>query len=219
MTGLIVPAIIPQSEKDIETFLASLPGVSEIHVDVVDGAFVSNVSWPYTPVGSPQSVHTMLAAVTLEVDLMVAEPITAAYEWLAAGADMLVFHAETISVSDFKHMVNTCAVTIGIAASNDMPLTVLSEYVQMADYVQVMGIKDVGSQGQPLDQRVLARVAQIKEVAPQRFISIDGSVNAQTLPTILQTKADRYIVGSAIYGSNEPLESFRVLTNIVSTQG
>ncbi|MFM2424324.1 MAG: hypothetical protein RLZZ70_715 [Candidatus Parcubacteria bacterium] len=219
MSAVLVPAIIPASQHAIEAFVAALPGVTEIHVDVVDGNFVPTTSWPYLPTGDPSLVASTLAPVTLEVDLMVKEPLSAAEAWLAAGADMLVFHVESISLHDFIYMVTISNATIGIAANNDTPFATLAPYLELTDYVQVMGIREIGKQGQSLDERVFARVEQIKALAPQVLISIDGSVNETTLPTLLATKAERYIVGSAVYGADDPLAAYQRLLTLISTQG
>ena len=71
----IVPAIIPKSAAEILELLPRLRFAPEIHVDVVDGQFVPYTSWPYSPVGVPTEVRSETDKFTLEVDLMVADPL------------------------------------------------------------------------------------------------------------------------------------------------
>lgn len=214
----IIPAIIPDSADAVARFIQSLPGVPEIHVDVVDGVFVPFTSWPYTPGGTPEEVLVVCEAVTLEVDLMVAEPLRAARAWIAAGADMLVFHIETITPEALRLFAEETAVTIGIAANNDTPNEALLPYLATADYVQVMGIAAIGAQGQPFDERALARVDWLRTQDATLVISIDGSVNADTLPMLVTHQLDRYIVGSAISRATEPKTVYRAFSKLALQQ-
>lgn len=218
LTSPIIPAIIPDSADAVADFLRSLSGVPELHLDVVDGVFVPFSSWPYTHGGNPNEVQNICEAVTLEVDLMVQEPLQAARAWIAAGADMLVFHIETITPEALRLFAEETAVTIGVAAHNDTPNESLLPYLEVADYVQVMGIAAIGAQGQPFDERALARITWLRTQDAALVVSIDGSVNANTLPTLLQYRLGRYIVGSAISRADEPKVSYTTFSKLALQQ-
>lgn len=215
----IVPAIIPRDSNHIADVLARLGAVSEIHVDVVDGEFVPATSWPYHPVGDESSVETLLKPYTLEVDLMVARPYEAGERWVAAGADMLVFHIETITPALLEEFAARYSVTIGISLTSDTPVSDLVSYAAFSDYVQVMGIREIGLQGQSFDEQCLSRIDEIRSLMPTHFISIDGSVNAETIPHLLPHHPDRFIVGSAIVQSENPRTAFESLHALVSSTG
>ncbi len=219
LTSPIIPAIIPDSAAAVARFIQSLPGVPEIHVDVVDGVFVPFSSWPHSPVGTPDEVLTVCETVTLEVDLMVAEPLKAARAWLAAGADMLVFHIETITVEALRQFALETAVTIGVAANNDTPNEALLPYLVIADYVQVMGIAAIGAQGQPFDDRAMSRIKWLRAQDTATVISIDGSVNTATLPILATHNLDRYIVGSAISRAIDPKVAYKEFSAQALQQG
>lgn len=204
MARPIVPAIIPQSFDDVKKLCERLSFSLELHLDVVDGQFVPFTSWPYSPSGDPLEVHEFTDRFTLEVDLMVARPLMAADAWVKAGADMLVFHTETISVEECKRFKEQHKVTISICAGNDVSDAVLYEYLPFVDGVQVMGIPHVGTQGLPFDERSLARISKLKQDWPKLPISVDGSVNADTIKRLAATDADRFIVGSAIATAVDP---------------
>lgn len=212
----IVPAVIPQSFSDLETQVAKLSHVPEVHVDIVDGVFVPALSWPYTePSGIPATAYSLLAPFSLEVDLMVEDQCGAASAWLQAGADQLVFHAEVISPRVLEQFITDHAVTVGIASNNNFPLSALYEYFPFVEYVQVMGIAEIGAQGQPFDTRVLQRIAEIRQAYPTMPISIDGSINETTIPLLKPFLLSRYIVGSAIIGTADPLRSHQELSELV----
>lgn len=210
----IVPAIIPTSRQAVLVDCERLAFSPELHLDVVDGDFVSAVSWPYDPVDDLASVQSALAAFTLEVDLMVRKPLPAAAAWCKAGADMLVFHVETVTVAELAHFDSQTNCTIGISANNDTPLETLMSYVPYADYIQVMGIATIGSQGQPFDERALERITLIKEAGVRLPISVDGSVNQATIARVAASDVDRLIAGSAIVKADAPETAYQALKEL-----
>lgn len=199
----IVPALIPQSAAQMREVLPRLRFSPEIHIDVVDGQFVPFTSWPYSPAGSPQEVRSVTDSFTLEVDLMVNDPLTAAGEWVAAGADMLVFHVETLALLEWQEYCARSKVSLSISALNDTPLETLLAYAATADGVQLMGIAKIGLQGQPFDERVLDRIAAVRREFPTLPITVDGSVNDTTIAQLKAAGVDRLIVGSAIVKASD----------------
>jgi ribulose-phosphate 3-epimerase len=214
--SVIVPAIIPSSAQVLIELLPKLRFASEIQIDVVDGVFVANKSWPYEPSGSPQEVKSVTDPFTLEVDLMVKQPTIAGKAWEEAGADILVFHIESIDIANFELFVERSKVTIAVCADNDTPLEDLWPYAQLADAVQVMGIAQIGSQGQPFDERVLERIEKIKEQFPQLPITVDGSVSEETILRLKEAGADRFVSGSAIIEANDREVAYNKLNSIVT---
>lgn len=215
----IIPALIPADEQSLRENLRSLRFAHEIQIDVVDGQFVDYHSWPYEPAGAVQSIVSDIASHTIEVDLMVADPLAAAETWLAAGAQMLVFHVESVSFSDLERFLAGCdGVSVGISALNDTPEEVLYAYAPLADYIQVMGIAQIGAQGAPFDERVLGRVARLQHDLPHLSISIDGSVNETTLPRLVSAGIDRFVVGSALLTAPDREERFEQLESLVRAQ-
>ncbi|MBY0309562.1 hypothetical protein K2Q16_00215 [Patescibacteria group bacterium] len=209
----VVPAIIPESREAVRAAAIRLGFSLELHLDVVDGVFVPFTSWPYEPAGDPLEVKSDTDRFTLEVDLMVEKPLPAAEQWVAAGADMLVFHIETISLAAFGQYAAASAVTVGVSAHMDTPDEVLFPYLAMADYVQVMGIAQIGAQGQPFDERAIARIAAVASNFPKLQISVDGSVNEETLPRLKAAGATRFIAGSAVVQSDDSAAAhYRLVT-------
>lgn len=215
MTCPIVPAIIPTSEAELVAITKKLQFVNEIQVDVVDGVFVKDVSWPYEPKGFPMSVKKYTDPFTLEVDLMVSTPILAARDWVLAGADMLVFHIESIAFETFSNFMETVEVSVGVSMSGDTTIETFIPYVELADYVQLMGIKNIGSQGQTFDEEVLNTISIIKQKFPNKLISIDGSVNKETIALLRKAGAERFVSGSAIVKQENPEDSYRELCKLI----
>ena len=212
----IVPALIPKEESDVKSALEKLSFSNEIHLDVVDGNFVRATSWPYQPSGDPRSVKPYTDKFTLEVDLMSARPLPAAVDWITAGADMLVFHLETIELQNFRNFVEFTHVSINISAHGNTDLDTLVEYAETADGIQLMGIKEIGSQGQPFDESVCDKIEKVKSIFPQKPITIDGSVNKDTIKLLADAGADRFIVGSAITLQENPQVAHAELSSLIN---
>jgi ribulose-phosphate 3-epimerase len=207
----IVPACIPETREAVIAFSEAVSFTNEIQIDVVDGQFVTNVSWPYVPPGEPKTIKHATDPFTLEVDLMVQKPVAAAEDWLQAGADMLVFHVESISIETFKTFVEECPVSVGIACHGDTTLGTLYEYAAVADYVQLMGIKEIGVQGAAFDEAVLTKIKGVKQQFPHKMVSIDGSVNKDTISVLRDAGADRFVAGSAIMKARDQRAAYEEL--------
>jgi pentose-5-phosphate-3-epimerase len=212
----IVPALIPNSSQEIKDFSDSFLFSKEFHLDVIDESFSPKSTWPCQTTEEPLSVKSYLDRYTLEVDLMVQSPILAAEKWIAAGADMLVFHVETVAVSALENFVESTDVSIGVSFSGDTSMEVFVEYLPYADYVQLMGIHKIGSQGQPFDERVFEKIAYLKEHYPNMSVTIDGSVNEQTIERLKDAGADRFIVGSAITLQEQPERAYDALNVLIN---
>lgn len=212
----IVPAVIPADQRAVELYAAQLGFAKEFHLDVVDGIFVPTVSWPYAPAGDPRAVRHVLDPYTLEVDLMTSDPLSAAEAWIEAGADMLVFHIETIALDAFQSFVETTDISIGVSAHGGTPFEDLLQYAESADYVQLMGIFEIGAQGQPFDDTVLDRIGVINAQFPGMAVSIDGSVNADTAERLVAAGATRLITGSAVVLQDDPYAAYLALNTLIN---
>lgn len=212
----IVPAVIPSSLAAAIEATKLFRFSHEIHVDVVDGKFVPTISWPYEPSGEVIALKPHTDAYTLEVDLMVENPFKFARAWEEAGADMLVFHVETIDFESFKDFIEHTGMTIGISFHGNTSIETTLPFIEIADYVQIMGIHTIGAQGQPFSEETFSKISRIKSEFPEKMISVDGSVNKHTIKRLANAGADRVVVGSAIIGQEDPAAAYRELCALVN---
>ncbi len=213
----IIPAIIPQSLDHLrDTFLSIVPPAHEVQIDIVDGKFVPFISWPYRGSGSVMLLREFSDVAVVEVDLMIQAPEVAIPLYVKAGVQKVVVHLET--VRDFNEILrhrDEYGYELGVSVSNTTPLAVLTSVCANVEYVQLMGIHQIGSQGQPFDTEVLERIKYLRNLFPELNISIDGSVNAETIPLLLEAGADRFVSGSAIFGSEDPCAQYKRLMALV----
>jgi ribulose-phosphate 3-epimerase len=217
-TAPVVPAVIPPSREAILAYAEQLSFSPEFQLDLVDGKFVDSVSWPYQPAGEPLSVKSQLDCYTLEVDLMVVEQLKAAKEWEEAGADMLVFHIESLPLDGFLDFCESTSVSVGVSAHGATTIDELARYAEHADYIQLMGIYEIGAQGLPFDERVLGKIEELKRRFPEKMISIDGSVNKNTINRLRDAGADRFICGSAIVLQPDPEAAWNELMKLAAKE-
>ncbi len=214
---MIFPAIIPQSLSRLKSDLLTLSFQDRVQIDIVDGKFVPFTSWPYEPRGEVEEAKEALEPFLVEVDLMVADPQGAAKKWIECGATSLVFHLE--GLADPAAAVKLChdhSVRVGFSIGNDKPLSMLETHIKDIDFVQVMGIADIGAQGEPFDARVLERIADLRSRYRSLEISVDGSVNADTILSLRDAGADRFVVGSEILEDEDREAEYQKLLSLLA---
>ena len=218
----IIPAILPKDFAELEEKAEMVKGfVKTLQIDVCDGQFVPNATWPYRKhddafekilkedIGLP-GWETM----NHEIDLMANRPEEVVNDWVTAGAMRVILHVE--ARGDIAAAIGMLRdrVEIGMAISVETPISELEPYIGDIQVIQCMGIDNIGFQGQEFDQKVIAKVAELKKAFPNIAIAVDGGVSLETGPRLIAAGADRLVVGSAIFESDnaiDAVESFKRL--------
>ncbi len=224
---------MPESLDDLRDKLSQVEGIAPVvQIDVMDGRFVRERSWPYTPGGADEFRQMVEESdglpfwnsVDFEVDLMVERPEEVIDGWIQAGVRRLIVHIESTEhmsdiigdvASRFLIPGEEPSVELGIALNIDTPLAAVEPYMEHVSFLQFMGIAEIGYQGQPFDVRVLQKIVTMREAYPEVIISVDGGVNFETAPLLLVAGADRLAVGSALFDGDveQNIEDFRNLAD------
>jgi len=224
----IIPAIIPESFYDLEDQMALVDGLTNsIQIDVCDGIFVPSKSWPYTTdkennfekIINEELDFPFWKTLDFEVDLMVSNPENIVEDWIRIGANRVVLHLESTPnmkdlITDLRNKYgwfgeSTLAVEIGIAINVNTPIEKIFEYLDthssngrsLVDFVQFMGIREIGYQGQFFDERVIGRIRDLRQAYPEVIISVDGGVKLENAHEIVEAGVNRLVSGSAIFES------------------
>jgi len=155
-----------------------------------------------------------------ELDLMVKNASERIPEWLGLGAARLIFHleAEDTLLDNFqKYGEALVGVERGLAVSIDTPDEDLDALVPYVDFVQFMGIRKIGYQGQDFDEEVIEKIKSFKQIYPEIIISVDGGVSKSTILRLKEAGVNRVVVGSAIFGSGDPEENLEELENLANS--
>lgn len=236
--GVIVPAILSPTREDLEEKLARLVGVADaVQIDVVDGHFASPPTWPYTE-GTNEFASFIAdggmipyaGQFRFEVDLMVREPDAVAGTWIAAGVTRLTAHVE--STNYLPKLIEELRVvyghekgfaqhflSFGLAINIGTELSLLEQYLDTVDYVQFMGIKHIGVQGERFDPSVFRSIALFKKRHPDMPVQVDGGVTLETAPSLLSAGVDRLVIGHAITKAAEPKVEFEKFQALVERYG
>lgn len=233
----IVPAILPTSRHDLDEKLARLVGIAtDVQVDVVDGKFAEPASWPYIGGSNLDELTAQGGTIPrfeqfhVEMDLMTEKPEEVTGSWLAAGATRILAHLESTTylpqlVTDLKvkygHEKGFTAnfLSFGLALNLDTDLATLEPYLNDIDYVQFMGIKSIGKQGQPFATELLNKIAVFKKNHPDMEIQVDGGVNFESAPLLLAAGVSRLVVGSALWNAPNLKEAFEKMTTLTEEHG
>ncbi|HWH16312.1 MAG TPA: hypothetical protein VNU25_01875 [Candidatus Paceibacterota bacterium] len=236
--GIIVPAVIPASRQDLADKLGLLEGVcEEVQIDIVDGIYASPPSWPYREDHAEPSrmlaEGSMLPGVSslrLEIDLMSQDPESIAGTWIGLGATRLTIHAEsTRYLGRFLENIRVLyghdagfapdLLSIGLAIGADTDLALIEKYLDRIEYVQFMGIRKIGRQGEPFDPRVIARVKAFRKKYPRVQVQVDGGITLSNAPQLLDAGVARLVVGSAIWKQEDPVAAYRALNELTEKHG
>jgi ribulose-phosphate 3-epimerase len=225
----IIPAIMPESLEEVESAAQSIKNsVSVMQIDVMDGNFVPETSWPCTSKGY-HDTNAMLAGefgfplwndIDYELDLMVARPEQDIDTWLGLGASRVIFHVS--SVHDWsvienidKGIRNFIEIVVAVRPFDDLSVVDRLMETQSIDSIQVMGIEHIGYQGEPFYEPALVCIAELHKKYPDCVISVDGSVNSDTIKDLALAGATRFVSGSAVFGHGIPEENVAYLLSLI----
>lgn len=219
----IIPAVMPETLNDLSSKLSLVKGmVSYAQVDVMDGIFVQNKSWPYI---NWQEFKTLLSKdeglpywqdINYEFDLMVKNPAPILDGLALLGVRRIIFHIESVTEAELLALIKKAKeneIEVGIALNNDTPVSALAPFIKDINFVQFMGIARIGFQGEPFDERVLERMEKLRGEYPDLIISVDGGVNVETAPRLVKAGANRLVSGSAIFDSGDARKAIKELSS------
>ncbi len=190
-------------------------GADVIHVDVMDGQFVPNLT-----IG-PQVVRDLRPVTKLVLDchLMIETPDALVGDFVKAGADMISVHAEACRhLHRTVHVIKAHGVKAGVAINPATPAEAVLPLLEDLDFVLVMSVNP-GFGGQSFIPAVLHKVRRIRAEADQRnpslSIEIDGGINATTATVAREAGVDLFVAGSAVFGDTDVANAIRRLQRAV----
>ena len=178
-------------------------GAKWLHVDIMDGHFVPNLSFGYSWVKAMRKITDLV----LDVHLMIDTPIKYAEEFCKAGADYLTIHVEADTPENIEktlELIRSHGVKPGIVVKPKTPAEAIAPYLDKVDLVLVMTVEP-GFGGQKFMADMMPKLKQIRsmldEVNPGCHLEVDGGVDAVTAEICKENGADVLVAGSAFYGA------------------
>ena len=198
---LVLPSLLLCDFGDLKTELCQLEqaGVEALHLDVMDGVFVPNLSYGL-PVVKGIRDHTELP---LDVHLMIAHPEQYLTQFSEAGADLLTVHVEACdSPVEVVQEIRSLGMGSGITLNPRTPVTEIEDALEFCDLVLVMSV-EAGFGGQAFNPVALEKLEQLVQLREERsldfILEVDGGINRETIGRCRQSGATWMVVGSGIF--------------------
>jgi ribulose-phosphate 3-epimerase len=191
-------------------------GATMLHVDVMDGHFVPNLTLGPPVVESVRKVTKM----TLDVHLMIEDPDTYAPIFIEAGANQVSVHQEACRNLDRTlHMIQSHGARAGVVINPATPIETLSEVLDVADYVLVMSVNP-GFGGQKFIENALSKIARLDKIRTERGlqfkIEVDGGITMDNVQAVVRVGCDWIVVGSSVFHTVNPGNAYRELQQAAS---
>ncbi len=178
-------------------------GAKWLHVDIMDGHFVPNLSFGYSWVKAMRKITDLV----LDVHLMIDTPIKYAEEFCKAGADYLTIHVEADTPENIDKtldLIRSMGVKPGIVVKPNTPAEAVAPYLSKVDLVLVMTVEP-GFGGQKFMAHMMPKLKQLRqmldEVNPACHLEVDGGVDLVTAEICKENGANVLVAGSAFYGA------------------
>jgi ribulose-phosphate 3-epimerase len=192
-------------------------GADLIHIDVMDGHFVPNIT-----MGPPiVSAVRRITRIPLDVHLMITDPDRYIDAFAEAGADMISVHAEVLPhLHRTVHAIKALGVKAGVVLNPSTPVVALEEMAADVDFVLVMSVNP-GFGGQRFIPRTESKIRAVRTLLDEAGntsapIEIDGGIDTTTAPGVVAAGARILVAGSAIFHSENPEQATRDLKSIAA---
>lgn len=203
----ISPSILASDYANLQSELDRISTSDLIHVDVMDGHFVPNISIGAPVVASIKKVCN----VPFDVHLMISNPLDYVEDFANAGADIICFHTECDSdVEKTVYKIISLGKKPALAIKPATPVDDVVKYLDKLSMVLVMTVEP-GFGGQSFMESTMPKIEAIRKINPDIDIEVDGGINPETIKIASRAGANVFVAGSAVFKSENPAQTIALL--------
>jgi ribulose-phosphate 3-epimerase len=187
-------------------------GIGIIHLDVMDGHFVPNITFG-APIVKKLRKYSDLV---FDAHLMIEEPKRYAQDFADAGVDHLTFHIEVVDdAAAFIDEIHAMGMSAGVCINPETPVEAIAEAGPLCEMVLVMTVHP-GFGGQSFIEDAAAKIPAVRQlVGPDVRIEVDGGISPATAPIVVEYGADTLVAGNAIFGQSDRADAIAALLGSV----
>ena len=212
----IAPSILSADFVNLERDIRRVSGADYLHVDVMDGQFVPNLTIGVPVVKSIRRCTDLF----LDVHLMIDKPVRYIEDFAKAGADLLSVHLEAdhpTRIAQALKVMGECGVKKAVALRPITAARAVLPYLEGLDMVLVMTVEP-GFGGQAFLENQLDTIRQVRELIekynPACRLEVDGGIGPKTAAAVIAAGADTLVAGSAVYGAEDPAAAIAALRGV-----
>lgn len=217
MKALLAPSILSCNflhlENDIH--LIEKSSADWLHLDIMDGIFVPNISFGFPVLKAIQSV----ASKPMDVHLMIVQPERYIEQFAENGASYITVHLEAVThLHRVVHQIKNLGVKAGVAINPHTPVGLLEDIISEIDLILIMSVNP-GFGGQKFIEQSYKKIEKAKEMIlrsdSKALIEVDGGVDLQNAQKLISVGADVLVAGNSIFSTNNPEETISKLKNLM----
>ena len=197
-----------------DTLMIDRSAAEWVHIDVMDGVFVPNISFGFPVLKAIRKVTKKC----LDVHLMIVEPERYAVRFAEAGADIVTFHYEaTCDPRACIDLIRRAGAKVGVSIKPATSVEVLRDILPLIDLVLVMSVEP-GFGGQSFIPASIGKIERLRELAAelgtQTIIEVDGGISSHNAREVYDAGADVLVAGNAVFGAEDPGAEIRRMLNV-----
>lgn len=212
----IHPSLLAADFVNLQSELAKISSADAVHIDIMDGHFVENISFG---LGMVRRIYEV-SPVPLDVHLMIEEMNKEGPRYSELGAELVTFHVESArDISRLMADIKSNGSAVGLAFRPSTPLEDYLSFITDADLLLIMTVEP-GAGGQDFLPQTMVKLQELKRFMTSEGIEpriqVDGGITTDTMPLAFGNGADTFVAGTSVFGSGIPAENIDKLRRSIS---